>query len=151
MFWPLQRLFSLVSEQKYWTQKESIPFIFNDEGTGSCICLRLDLYMSHVKIICASADSFYFSYSHIHPRYPRPQMCIRNAYVSVAVNVPAVTSRHHGTVREISKVTRNKRRLKHIHVKKGKATPSSHAWTDSSRAPGVWSYHNFYKIGICKW
>jgi hypothetical protein len=26
-----------------------IPFIFNDESTGSCICLRLDLYMSHVK------------------------------------------------------------------------------------------------------
>jgi hypothetical protein len=23
-----------------------IPFIFNDESTGSCICLRLDLYMS---------------------------------------------------------------------------------------------------------
>jgi hypothetical protein len=44
-------------------------------------------------------------------------MCIRNAYVSVAVNVPAVTSRYHGTVREISKVTRNKRRLRHIHVK----------------------------------
>jgi hypothetical protein len=56
-------------------------------------------------------------------------MCTRNAYVSVAVNVPAVTSRYHGTrdlrryarfmtVREISKVTRNKRRLRHIHVKK---------------------------------
>jgi hypothetical protein len=24
-------------------------FIFNDESTGSCICLRLDLYMSHVQ------------------------------------------------------------------------------------------------------
>jgi hypothetical protein len=30
-------------------KKESIPFIFNDESTGSCIYLRLDLYMSHVK------------------------------------------------------------------------------------------------------
>jgi hypothetical protein len=61
-------------------------------------------------------------------------MCIRNAYqglrfeklreastrvtwypihVSVAVNVLAVTSRYHGTVREISKVTRIKRRLIH--------------------------------------
>jgi hypothetical protein len=29
--------------------KKRIPFIFNDESTGSCICLRLDLYMSHVK------------------------------------------------------------------------------------------------------
>jgi hypothetical protein len=55
-------------------------------------------------------------------------MCIRNAYVSVTVNVSAVTSRYYGTrdlsryarfmtVREISKVTRNKRRLRHIHVK----------------------------------
>jgi non-homologous end joining protein Ku len=44
-------------------------------------------------------------------------MYIRNAYVLVAVNVPAVTSRYHGAVREISKVTRNKRRLRHIHVK----------------------------------
>jgi hypothetical protein len=26
------------------------PFIFNYETTGSFICLRLDLYMSHVKI-----------------------------------------------------------------------------------------------------
>jgi hypothetical protein len=53
-----------------------------------------------------------------HPfRYPRPHMRLRNAYVSVAVNVPAVTSRYHGAVREISKVTRNKCRLRHIHVK----------------------------------
>jgi hypothetical protein len=43
-------------------------------------------------------------------------MCIRNAYVSVAVTVPTVTSRYHGTISEISKVTRNKRRLRHIHV-----------------------------------
>jgi hypothetical protein len=27
-----------------------------------------------------------------------------------------VTSRYHGTVREISKVTQNKRRLRHVHV-----------------------------------
>jgi hypothetical protein len=36
------------------------------------VCLRLDLYMSYVKkhetvIICASADSFYFSYFPNHP------------------------------------------------------------------------------------
>jgi hypothetical protein len=37
---------------------QSIPFIFNDESTGSCICLRLDIYMSQVKITCATADSF---------------------------------------------------------------------------------------------
>jgi hypothetical protein len=51
-------------------------------------------------------------------RYPRPHICIRIAYVSVAVNVPAVTPRYHGTVQKISKVTWNKRRLRHIHVKK---------------------------------
>jgi hypothetical protein len=38
-------------------------------------------------------------------------------HVLVAVNVPAVTSRYHGAVRAISKVTRNKRLLTHIHVK----------------------------------
>jgi hypothetical protein len=26
-------------------KSKRIPFIFNDESTGSCICLRLDLYM----------------------------------------------------------------------------------------------------------
>jgi hypothetical protein len=31
--------------------KKRIPFTFNDESTGLCICLRLDLYMSHVKSI----------------------------------------------------------------------------------------------------
>jgi hypothetical protein len=30
-------------------KSKRIPFIFNDESTGSCIRLRLDLYMSHVK------------------------------------------------------------------------------------------------------
>jgi hypothetical protein len=30
-------------------KSKRIPFIFNDESTGSCICLRLDLYMSHIK------------------------------------------------------------------------------------------------------
>jgi hypothetical protein len=30
-------------------KSKRIPFIFNDESTGSCICLRLNLYMSHVK------------------------------------------------------------------------------------------------------
>jgi hypothetical protein len=33
-----------------YRNKKSIPFIFNDESTGSCICLRLDLYVSHVKL-----------------------------------------------------------------------------------------------------
>jgi hypothetical protein len=26
-----------------------IPFIFNDKSTGSCICLRLGLYMSYLQ------------------------------------------------------------------------------------------------------
>jgi hypothetical protein len=37
---------------------KKIPFIFNDKSTGSSICLRLDLYVSHVKITCATADRF---------------------------------------------------------------------------------------------
>jgi hypothetical protein len=41
-------------------KRESILFIFNDKCTRSCICLRLDLYMSHVKITCATADCFCF-------------------------------------------------------------------------------------------
>jgi hypothetical protein len=32
-------------------KSKRIPFIFNDESTGSCICLGLDLYMSHVKSV----------------------------------------------------------------------------------------------------
>jgi hypothetical protein len=31
------------------TKSKRIPFIFNDESTGSCICLRLDLCMLQVK------------------------------------------------------------------------------------------------------
>jgi hypothetical protein len=30
-------------------KKKRIPFIFNDESTGSCICLRLDVYMSYLQ------------------------------------------------------------------------------------------------------
>jgi hypothetical protein len=30
-------------------KRKHIPFIFNDESTGSCVCLRLDLYVSYVK------------------------------------------------------------------------------------------------------
>jgi hypothetical protein len=31
-------------------KSKRIPFIFNNESTGSCKCLRLDLYMSHVLL-----------------------------------------------------------------------------------------------------
>jgi hypothetical protein len=74
--------------------KKRIPFIFNDESTRSCICLRLDLYMSHVKY-APQRIAFIFL---IPPPIP--------LRAPVAVNVPGVTSRYHGTVREISKVTR---------------------------------------------
>jgi hypothetical protein len=30
-------------------KSKRVPFIFNDESTGSYICRRVDLYMSHVK------------------------------------------------------------------------------------------------------
>jgi hypothetical protein len=35
-------------------KSERIPSIFNDENTGSCICLRLDLYLAHVLLLCVS-------------------------------------------------------------------------------------------------
>jgi hypothetical protein len=31
-----------------------IPSIFKDESTGSCICLRSLIYMSHVLLLCVS-------------------------------------------------------------------------------------------------
>jgi len=31
---------------------DNITSTFNDRSTGSCICLRLDLYMSHVSLLC---------------------------------------------------------------------------------------------------
>jgi hypothetical protein len=30
-------------------KKKRIPFIFIDESTGTCTCLRLDLYMSYLQ------------------------------------------------------------------------------------------------------
>jgi hypothetical protein len=61
------------------TKKESIPFIFNDESTGSCICLRLDLHMSHVKITCATAVCFCFYLNFPTPPTNRSHTC---AYVT---------------------------------------------------------------------
>jgi hypothetical protein len=57
--------------------KWNIPFIFNDKSTGSCTCLRLDLYLSHVKITCATADSFCSLFT--YPHNPRSHTC---AYVT---------------------------------------------------------------------
>jgi hypothetical protein len=39
-------------------KKKRIPFIFNDENIGSCICLRLDIYMSHVFLLYVSVIFF---------------------------------------------------------------------------------------------
>jgi hypothetical protein len=64
-------------------KSKRIHFIFNDESTGSCICLRLDLYMSHVKhdtiITCATALCFCFYLSSPTPLTNRSHTC---AYVT---------------------------------------------------------------------
>jgi hypothetical protein len=64
--------------------------------------------MSHVKKYNRYALQQYVGFS------SSPTHSATRAHT--AVNVTAVTSRYHGAVREISNVTRNKRRLRHIHV-----------------------------------
>jgi hypothetical protein len=49
---------SMILRLKPNHKSKRIPFIFNDESTGSCICLRLDLYMSHVLLLCVSRIAF---------------------------------------------------------------------------------------------
>jgi hypothetical protein len=69
---------------KWKKESTRIPFIFNDESAGSCICLRLDLYMSHVKhdtiITCSTAVCFCFYLSSPTPPTNRSHTCLRNAY-----------------------------------------------------------------------
>jgi hypothetical protein len=55
-------------------KKKRTPFISNDESTGTYICLKLDLYMSHVKITCATADSFCSLFP--YPHNPRSHTCV---------------------------------------------------------------------------
>jgi hypothetical protein len=65
-----------------------MPFVFNDKSTGSCICLRLDLYLSHVKKYNRYAynnmrDSGLLLFVSLFPypfHNPPPHMCLRNAY-----------------------------------------------------------------------
>jgi len=38
---------------------DNITSTFNDRSTGSCICLRLDLYISHVSLLCFYAYWLY--------------------------------------------------------------------------------------------
>jgi hypothetical protein len=50
-----------------------MPFIFNDESTGSCICLRLDLYLSNVKIGARHLGSLCSILPFSHKKYPRQE------------------------------------------------------------------------------
>jgi hypothetical protein len=50
-----------------------IPFIFNDESTGSFICLRLDLYLSHVKMGARHLGSLCSILPFGHKKYPRQE------------------------------------------------------------------------------
>ena len=52
---------------------DNITSTFKGRSTGSCICLRLDLYMSHVSLLCFYAYRLYLtcdmdkcSLRHIH-------------------------------------------------------------------------------------
>ena len=54
-------------------QKKRITSTFNGRSAGSCICLRLDLYMSHVSLLCFYVYRLYLtcdmdksSLRHIH-------------------------------------------------------------------------------------
>jgi len=54
-------------------EKKYITSTFNDRSTGSCICLRLHLYMPHVSLLCFYAFRLYLtcdmdksSLRHIH-------------------------------------------------------------------------------------
>jgi hypothetical protein len=64
-----------------------IPSIFKDKSTGSCICLRSLIHMSHVnKVQPIRVNSFCFAHCFpiVHcfptPHNPPPHMCLRNAY-----------------------------------------------------------------------
>jgi hypothetical protein len=59
-------------------KSKRVPFIFNDKSTGSCICLRLDLYLSRVKT-CATAVCFCFYLCSPTPPTTRSHTC---AYVT---------------------------------------------------------------------
>jgi hypothetical protein len=59
-------------------KSKRIPFIFNDERTGTCICLRLDLYMSHVKNMCHSGLLLFLSlFSYPSPTRSHTCDCVR--------------------------------------------------------------------------
>ena len=81
---------------------------FNDRSTGSCICLRLDLSMSHVK---------YNRYCFVLlPSLPSPFPHPAPLHVTSYTYRYRMRWRHESAV-TACKVTRNKRRLRHIHVK----------------------------------
>jgi hypothetical protein len=50
-----------------------ITFIFNDESTGSSICHRLDLYLSHVKIAARHLGSLCSILPFSHKKYARQE------------------------------------------------------------------------------
>jgi hypothetical protein len=88
----------LISEWfKVTEESKRIPFIFNDEITGSCICLRLDLYLSHVKIGARHLGSLCSILSFSHKKYPRQETityvasCIQGMFLVV----PSFVARCH--------------------------------------------------------
>jgi hypothetical protein len=74
-----------------------IPFIFNDESTGSCIFLRLNLYLSHVKIGARHLGSLCSILPFSHKKYPRQEtvMYVARCIQGMFLVVPTFVSRCH--------------------------------------------------------
>jgi hypothetical protein len=72
-----------------WQKGKRLPFIFNDKNTGSCICLRLDLYLPHVTIGARHLGSLCSILPFIHKKYPRQETvtyvasCIQGMFLAV--------------------------------------------------------------------
>jgi hypothetical protein len=57
-FTGVEQAISLLGAKLEGIKGKRVPFIFNDESTRSCICLRLNIYMSHVLLLCVSVIFF---------------------------------------------------------------------------------------------
>jgi hypothetical protein len=74
-----------------------IPFIYNDESTGSCICLRLDLYMSHIKIGARHLVSLCSILPFSHKKYPRQETVtyVASCFQGMFLVAPTFVARCH--------------------------------------------------------
>jgi hypothetical protein len=64
----------------FWFIKKKKTSTFNGRSTGSCICLRLDLYMPHVSLLCFYAYRLYLTCNMYKPS-------VRHIYDPVLLSV----------------------------------------------------------------